>query len=339
MKKLTRILSIDGGGIRGIIPGQILVSLEKKLQIIDNNPNGKLSDYFDLVAGTSTGGILACIYLLPDKNNNPMFSAQDAVNLYLQKGNKIFNRTLWQKIKNFGNILDEKYNRKELEKSLDEYMKNTKLSELLKPTLITAYDVKNRKGHFFKSHKAKNHSSYNFTVKDVARSTSAAPTYFELAEIESMNGTKYPLIDGGVFVNNPSLCAYAEARNVIFDEYRIKPTANDMVILSLGTGNKDESYNYDDVKGWGVVQWLSPLISIMMDGVSQTVDYQLRKIFESINKQNQYVRISPKLVHSDEKMDNATKENLLALKLDGELNAKEYDNILTDFAKILINNK
>jgi patatin-like phospholipase/acyl hydrolase len=66
-QKMTRILSIDGGGIRGIIPGQILVILEEKLKAKTGNENARIADYFDLIAGTSTGGILTCAYLTPDK--------------------------------------------------------------------------------------------------------------------------------------------------------------------------------------------------------------------------------------------------------------------------------
>ncbi len=97
--KLTRILSIDGGGIRGILPGQILVSLEKILKTLDNNPDAHIADYFDLIAGTSTGGILSCMYLSPDKDrpDRPRFSAQKAVELYLDRGDEIFDISFWQK--------------------------------------------------------------------------------------------------------------------------------------------------------------------------------------------------------------------------------------------------
>src|SRR5512145_3175160 len=94
-RKLTRILSIDGGGIRGIIPGQILVKLEEKLKIKTGDENARIADFFDLIAGTSTGGILVCAYLCPDGNvpARPRFTASDVVNLYLERGNGIFNIT------------------------------------------------------------------------------------------------------------------------------------------------------------------------------------------------------------------------------------------------------
>ncbi|MCH7534212.1 MAG: patatin-like phospholipase family protein, partial [Bacteroidetes bacterium] len=87
MARYTRILSIDGGGIRGILPGQILVALEEKLKAKTGNANTRISDYFDLIAGTSTGGILTCALLCPDKSGKrPRFTAAQVVDLYLDKG-------------------------------------------------------------------------------------------------------------------------------------------------------------------------------------------------------------------------------------------------------------
>ncbi len=340
-KKLTRILSIDGGGIRGILPGQILVALEEKLKKFDTNPDARIADYFDLIAGTSTGGILACMYLTPTdkKNKRPKFSAKKAVELYLNRGDEIFDVSLWQKVRSVGGITDEKYSADELEEALDDYIGELKLSELVKPCLVTSYDIKRRKGHFFRSHKAKIEESYDFLVKEAARATSAAPTYFEVARVKSVDKQVYPLIDGGVFVNNPSLCAYSEARTWEFDADRIKPTASEMMILSLGTGGSDKSFEYKKAKDWGAIQWIVPIIDIMMSGVADTVDYQLDQIYKAVDKPEQYLRISPKLFTADSGMDNASTENLEKLRIDGEKNADDFNDKLTEFAKMLIENK
>ena len=104
-----RILSIDGGGIRGIIPGQVLIALEQKLQQLSGDPNKRLADAFDLIAGTSTGGILTCLYLCPDQGTKrPKFSAAQAVDLYLQHGDNIFDVSLFKSIESLGGITDEK---------------------------------------------------------------------------------------------------------------------------------------------------------------------------------------------------------------------------------------
>ena len=129
-----RILSIDGGGIRGIIPGTIVQYLETRIRAITGNREAKIGEYFDLIAGTSTGGILTSIYLMPDETNEgkAKFSATDAVQLYMQHGNKIFNKNFWQQFKNF-NLWNEGFPSDNLEKLLEEYLGNTTLSQLIRP--------------------------------------------------------------------------------------------------------------------------------------------------------------------------------------------------------------
>ena len=165
MVKLNRILSIDGGGIRGIIPGQVLVALEEKLKKHTHDSNTRIADYFDLVAGTSTGGILTCIYLCPDLGGDPTrprFSAEEAVELYTERGDDIFNVSLWQRIRSASGALDEIYDASELEEALDDYLGELKLSQLLKPCMITAYDIKRRRTHFFTQHDARDNKSHDY---------------------------------------------------------------------------------------------------------------------------------------------------------------------------------
>jgi patatin-like phospholipase/acyl hydrolase len=331
--KLTRILSIDGGGIRGIIPGQILVSLEEKLKKKSENPDARIADYFDFIAGTSTGGILTCAYLCPDREHphRPKFTAQEVVNLYLERGAEIFSNSLKHKIVTAGGILDEKYPSAPLEKALNDYFGDTKLSQLLKPCLITSYDVTRRQGHFFTQHDAIKKKGWNYFVKDVARATSAAPTYFECSKVQSLTGINYPLIDGGVFVNNPALCAYSEVH------HQFKKTAKEMAILSIGTGFERKEYNYNQVRDWGIMSWIKPLIGIMMSGVSEVVDYQLKQIYSAVKATTQYLRINTEFpINVNPDMDNASRENLNALKELGTETAQKTDSRLNEFVNFLI---
>ncbi len=332
MADLYRILSIDGGGIRGIIPAGILIALEEKLQEQSGNPEARVADYFDLIAGTSTGGILACIYLCPDIEHpgRPRFTAEQALNLYFERGDEIFDIPLLHRLRSGGGTLDEKYPADGLEEALDDYLGELKLSALLKPCLIPAYDIKRRKAHFFRQHRAKTEANRNFLVRDVARATSAAPTYFECARVKSDAAISYPLVDGGVFANNPALCAYAEVRE------QEKKTAAEMVILSLGTGSYRKSYPYAHAKNWGLVGWAKPVLDIMMSGVAETVDYQLDQIYQAIEKQNQYLRIQPTIPASNSEMDNADQENLDELKQIGTEAAIAADVRLSELVKLLV---
>lgn len=340
MSKCFRVLSIDGGGIRGILPGQILVELEKKLQKQANDPHVRIADYFDFLSGTSTGGILTCLYLCPDyqNNNRPLFSAQDAVNLYLKNGNRIFKKNLRQKIISINGLIEEKYDGSKLEDLLKQYFKNLKLSELLKPCLIPSYNIFTRDTHFFTQHDAKRSAAYDYYLYDVTLGTSAAPTYFEPALVTSMSGISYPVVDGGVFANNPALCAYAEVCEHFKEENRSLTTA-DLFIVSIGTGSKKQSYNYDKAQGWGELGWIEPVIDIMMSGASETIDFQLKKIFGSANNSKNYYRFSPDIGEADTAMDNASSINLNALKEAGIASAERYDAELEEIARFLVNNE
>lgn len=330
-----RILSIDGGGIRGIIPGQVLVVLEKKLKTKTGDSNKRIADYFDMIAGTSAGGILACAYLCPSdpraRGSRPKYSAQEAVNFYLDRGDEVFDIPTLHRIRTAGGLRDEKYPSDGLEEVLKDYFGDLMLSDLLKPCLITAYDIKNRRTHFFTQHNA-SAPRRNYRVRDVARATSAAPTYFEVARIKSDTNLPYPLIDGGVFANNPALCAYAEARTLSAAGH---PTAKDMLILSLGTGHAKKSYSYKEAKDWGMLAWIKPVLDIMMTGVAETVDYELRQIYDAIGAPKQYLRLNPKLTANPE-MDDAHPDNLIALKEDGQQVAEDNDALLDAFADRLI---
>ncbi|WP_215223537.1 patatin-like phospholipase family protein [Echinicola shivajiensis] len=316
MKKV-RILSIDGGGIRGILPGVVLSQLEKKIQNKGKDENLRLCDMFDFMAGTSTGGILTLAYLTPNEENRPKLTADQAVNIYLDRGDEIFDVSKWQKIKSGMGILDEKFDATELEEALKDTFQNIELSQLLKPCIISSYDIRNGKPHFFKQHKSSN-EIYNFKVRDVARATSAAPTYFETSRIKNSLGTPYPLIDGGVFVNNPALVAYSEVRTMNFEGIKHLPTAKDMMIVSLGTGSTSQKYEYKKAKDWGAAGWIKPIIEIMMSGNAKTVHHHLDQIYKTLRPQDMkdYHRLEPELIQADTAMDNGSIENMTKLKED-----------------------
>jgi patatin-like phospholipase/acyl hydrolase len=345
MKKI-RILSVDGGGIRGVIPGTILAQLEKILQRRSNS-NRKLGEYFDLVAGTSTGGILSCIYLMPGDDGKAKYSAQDAVDLYIKNGEAIFDRTTAQKISSVDGILHQKYSQDALYELLTTYFGDATLDKLIRPSLITAYDITDRCAIFFTSADARTDDIYNFYVRDVARATSAAPTYFSPAHIESMNKQVFSLVDGGMFANNPALCAYAEARKIYFSKLfndpqkKDKPTAADMIIVSMGTGSVKKQYHYRDFNRAGEIKWLEPVIDILMSANSETVAYQLTQMFLTLEPENQknYYRLEPSLKEACSEMDEATPENIGNLYQAGLTFVREKKEMLEEIAQKILDNE
>lgn len=338
MVKPFRILSIDGGGIRGILSGQVLVALEKKIQQQSGDPSARLADYFDMIAGNSTGGILACLYLCPDKKNasRPLFSAEEAVNLYLQHGQEIFKDENRHTLMSQGGFTNDKYPVELFEKLLKKYFKDKKLSELLRPCIIPSYNISKRSTHFFTQHDARISTGSDFYVRDVARATSAAPTYFEPALVKSMSGEHYPLVDGGVFANNPAMCAFVEVLHKFQNADSQKMTVKDILIVSIGTGSEKRSLSYDVAKRWGAMGWIFPVLDIVMAGATDTVDFQLQQIFESSNCAHNYFRINPKLGDAKPEMDNASDQNLEALNEAGIMSARLNDEKLEYIANCIV---
>lgn len=296
--KLFRILSIDGGGIRGILPGQILASLEKKLQVATDNPDARLADFFDLVAGTSTGGILGCAYTCADENGRPKFTAQEAVDIYLEFGEGIFSTPIMQKVSSIVGLFGPKYPPVVLENLLKEKFGDAKLSAALSNLIIPAFNLDDGDTKFFTSSDAKK-SKKDYYLWEVARSTSAAPTYFPASKVGTLRDAMKGFIDGGVFANNPTMCALVEAYKVDVDlhrKYHIESRGiggltpgnsvlENVFVLSLGTSNNEASYPFDEYGDLGMVSWIKPLINIMMSGVSETVAYQVEQLFRLLRIQ------------------------------------------------------
>jgi len=346
MKKIT-ILSIDGGGIRGILPGVILARLEALLQQKSGQPHARLSDYFDLMAGTSTGGILTCLYLVPDDAGRPRYTAQQAVDLYLEQGHLIFSNPFWRKVQSGWGLCKSKYSADALQRILHQYLGESRLSELLKPCLVTSYEITRRRSLFFNKVDTLKDARRDYRVRDIARATSAAPTYFEPALIQSVAGESLCCADGAVFANNPSMCAVVEARDIAFgrhlgrDDKPDYPDAGQMVLLSIGTGSQGKGYAYRDAKKWGVIGWLQPILDILMSASAETVHYQQELFFKPNGKPDKgiYVRLEPSVGQASEAIDCATPQNLQALRRAAEAFVAQHEAELNRVVDVLIANR
>ncbi len=358
MKKRNkvRVLSIDGGGIRGIIPATILVYMESEIQRITEKPEARLGEYLDMVVGTSTGAILAALLLVTGTNGKPKYTAQEALDFYAKHGEEIFNKS---KIRGLIGQLSKasKFSEKNLERLFAEKLGDKTLDQLLKPCLITSYNMGAGSAVFFNSRETKP-GMKDFLLRDVLRSTSAAPTYFDPKFI-SVNGKKMVNLDGGVFANNPAMCAYAECRGTKFDNWEDAtnpnkpfPTAKNMLMLSLGTGggyiDLDKAHK---AKGWGLLTWAKKTPDIMMDGGLDTVNYQVKKLFESLENEEDRMNFKrvdfPKQVSGgpppySADMSDARSQNIQRLKTAGGMAledarmAKPGEHTLDKFIELLI---
>lgn len=296
-----RILSLDGGGIRGIIPASVLAYIEALIKQKTGNAEGRLIDYFDLLVGTSTGGIICGMLLTPDlARGGAQFNASDTLHFYEKEGHNIFNGSRRRGLTRYSRYLRRAslYNENHLESLLSSLLRTTRMSQLLKPCLITAYDLKAQKAVFFNSREpVKDRGDYY--LRDVLRSTSAAPTYFDPAYIRNIPGTgqgttRMANIDGGVFANNPGMCAYAECRKLTLEGLPQRPGAKDMLMLSLGTGGGSmELNNPFESHNWGMFNWATRIPDVMMDGSFDTVNHQLAHLFGSLEGElpQNYLRV------------------------------------------------
>ena len=166
------------------------------------------------------------------------------------------------------------------------------MSEATVPLLLPTYDTEARAIHFLRS-EGENSSA---TMVEAAHATSAAPTYFEPVRL---NGAS--LIDGGVFAINPALCAFAEVAGRLD------------LLLSLGTGSHTRPLHYDDVRGWGQLEWVRPLLDVVFDGGQDAVDFQLRSVIA-----DRYVRFQTELREASDDLDDASAENLARLRREAQ---------------------
>jgi uncharacterized protein len=296
----VKVLCIDGGGIRGLIPALVLAEIEQRT-------GRRIAELVDLVAGTSTGGILACGLTRPGPDGRPLYSAQELAGIYVEEGPRIFHRSLLKRIFSVDGWVDERYDDDGLDAALARYLGEATLSQALADVLVTAYEISDRLAFFFRSARARSDPAYDFPLVQVARATGAAPSSFEPAEATDVAGARtYPLVDGGVFAVNPSMCALADVTAAgRADELRL--------MLSLGTGEHTRSYSFEQTRSWGQLEWARPVLDMVFDGVADTTDFEAATLMG-----DRYVRLQTELNIASDDLDDASESNLAALRREAE---------------------
>lgn len=313
---MITILSIDGGGIRGLIPAAVLAEIEKK--------TGKSTcELFDYIAGTSTGGIIASMLTVPNAQGKPKYTAEQVKALYIELGFSVFQNSLLRKIFIMNGLLKPRYSAKRLEQYLNGCLGKARLHSALTDIIIPAYEMQSGTPWFFKSRFAADHRSSEDDplLSQVARATSAAPTYFPPCKI----GNKLCLIDGGVFANNPALCAYAEAR-------KLNPSEKNYLIVSLGTGQHQKSYPYREIENWGTLKWAIPIFSVLSNSASGTVDYQMK----TLTGAEQYYRFEVLLHNVSTEIDDASKSNIQDLEMIARMEIQHNADKINRICRLLL---
>lgn len=264
------VLSIDGGGIRGVIP---VVLLERIAQALGGTA---FLDRVALFAGTSTGGLIA-LGLAAGK------TLDELRGLYTQSGRKIFDDSVFDDIKDVGKLIGADYDIEGLERILrDTLGASTLLGQLKKRVIVTAFDLDNQSADpARRSWKPKVFHNYPGADTDAGvlaykagLYTSAAPSYFPTVD---------GYIDGGVFAPNPAMCALAQTQDHRTGE---AVALSDVRLLSLGTGQSLLRVEGDH--DWGYAQWAKPLVDLLLDGVGGIADFQCRQLLR-----DRYHRVAP----------------------------------------------
>jgi uncharacterized protein len=279
------VLSMDGGGIRGVLTARLLERLEASSPFLHK---------VELFAGTSTGSILA---LAMAQGMTPT----QLVALYVENGDEIFaRRDIVDTVSGpVDELLRANYSLEELKKILVRFFDGRTLGDLQKRVLVPTFDLDNGAAPPAPRHwKPKFFHNYDSTGNDRAESmvdvvlrSCAAPTFFP-----SHQG----YVDGGVVANNPAACALAQAisEGVPSDEIRL---------LSIGTGFNPKVLRGDKLD-WGQTQWLAEIVTLLMDGMTGVVDFQCQQLLR-----DRYHRLDTVLAQVINLDDVARVSTLLAI--------------------------
>ncbi|OJW72867.1 MAG: hypothetical protein BGO68_00495 [Candidatus Amoebophilus sp. 36-38] len=325
--KKFRILSIDGGGVRGIIPARILQAIEEE--------TGKpIFELFDLVIGNSTGGLVALALVTPDSQGEVKYQARDLVTFYKQQSGTIFYASWKHKIKTGWGLWGPKYNRKMLDQALENVFGTTQLSQTLKPALAISYSLDKILPHVWTTHKALARIHKDYYLKDIAGATSAAPIYFSPKVLNDEQGHTLHEVDGGLWANNPEFTAVLGIRNM----HQI--VANkDVLLISIGTGicrPTKKLYRKEAtlLRNAGIIGWLlraQPNLIEMMLGA----DSEWSETVISILYPHNY-RLQVAIPHTLSNMDNSTNldklEKLAELYIQRNHAFKAMCSLLSDLA-------
>ena len=353
-----RILSFDGGGIRGILTAAMLEAVENKLKAI--NPDKPLKDYFDIIAGTSSGSIIALAVAQG-------ISAQEIRSFFKWDGERIFpdvKSILIHLIKRFAeqdfdfnlfnlcNFFDKDnkevdkimsqpfYDDQGLEEVLKEKFSDQLFGELKPLVIVPSYDVYNRQGIMFKN---RDNRYKNLAIWQVCKASCSAPIVFPAHIInndqffyelkkdakEAKNLDKsfnldipnegLPFIDGGLVANNPVLCAIAECQK----NFKTLPA----LVVSFGSGTGFKRISVQQAQGWGAFNWANltrsiPLMDVFTDGSSDATDYITKQL---LKQETDYVRFQP-LFKNDVITFSADEKNMMALEesVADYITTKEY---------------
>jgi hypothetical protein len=324
---LVTILSIDGGGIRGIIPAYFLNVIEQETQL-------RTAHLFDFLVGVSTGSILASGLTVPDKNGEPKYSANDMLNIYKNDAKAVFTASLTHKIMTLSGLLGPKFQSSGMQHLTASYFGNIEMVDLLSHVILFGYDVKNKGLIAFSNSKFQTKNMPYYKVRDVVDGATAIMSYFASKSLYDTNKQlRHMIADATLVLNNPTAMSFL---------YALKqcPRAPHFLIISLGTGHLPMV----DIEPehWGLINWLPDMLTTTVEGESATADITTEKFVTILNESRVtpepkvlFVRINPNITWEDADPVDASAAHLSNLE---KIGSTYYENNKKSFqcvAKIL----
>jgi uncharacterized protein len=304
---MRKILSIDAGGIRGIIPAIILAELEART-------GQPVCNLFDFLAGTSSGGMLVLGLNCPDAVGcrRPLGSATNLTELFYQWGHRGFAH----KPSKAGRPIAEISSGTRIEDIFRDFFGETWLSDSLKPTLVTAFDLTMGRPFFFNSAEAARKAGNDVPMWQAARATTAVPPHFSPFRLSILDAPSGPareatLVDGTVFASNPAMCALAEA-------HALFPGEDDYLLISLGCGDTSQ-------------QNRRRIFDFSLAAQSAYVDYQAQAFLPP----ERYIRIQPDLTPGFDRIDDASEQNIIALERAAQETIARNEDVLDQVVDLL----
>lgn len=315
--RIRWLLSLDGGGVRGLMQLHILADLERR--------TGKsIPEMFDGISGTSIGGILACLLTMPNPDNptQPLYSANSLLRIFQHRLGELF-VSKWQ---SFGGLFRTRYKTTSIKNILNDLLQNNRFKDRLLPVVLVAHDLNINEERLIATT-----DDEDFLAKHVAMATGAAPTYFKPQRVIPINTHSshrgYVLSDGGTCMNNPTLPGLA----LMHTHYGISPS--EVHVLSLGTGTRSVTHMDDGLLRGGILKWGRSIADTCIAGQSSAANHLTRTYCAE-----RYHRFNPSLAPENMRLDDVSESNQDALFAASRRmlveRGEEFERIITALRRI-----
>lgn len=321
--QLIRILAIDGGGVRGIIPAHVLAYLEQKT----HQPTAKL---FDLIVPVSTGAILATGVATPNAQGQPKYSAKETITLYHEKASYIFYNTWYHRLLTLNGLIGPLYYESRLTDVYNEIYQDTRFDHLLTKEIVPVLLFDRRKLLLLNNWQG---NAQHFKVKDIVTAATAAPGYFPLVLIKNPDTGHTLLVgDGSTYSNNPTLIAFNTG-------LALYPHAR-YLIVSLGTGDIMTPLDAQNAANWGLLEWGWKIWFVITNTQTHQLEQRIADLstLPALSKRINYQRYNIPISFQHENFGDASQENLAYLDQKGEELVTTNKAALDRLADLLVQN-